>query len=216
MAAQAGDRPAERPDPRPHRRRRPGLRPGHRRARRARTTSSRATARLTVAAPGRSLRRIYGERDLLVAECLRRGTWDGLDAPALAALACCLVYEPRREEADAGERGIPRGAVPRRARGDRGDLVATDDLEEEHRLPRSEPPSAGLALATQRWASRRGARQRAARGRPRGRRLRALDEAGDRPARPDLDRRRRRARPHRPRVDRRHPARHRRLQSSVA
>ena len=37
--------------------------------------------------PGRALRRIYGERDLLVAECLRRGVWNDLDAPGLAALA---------------------------------------------------------------------------------------------------------------------------------
>src|SRR5690606_14886827 len=40
--------------------------------------------RLLVAAPGRQLRRIYGERDLLVAECLRTGAWAGVDAPTLA------------------------------------------------------------------------------------------------------------------------------------
>ncbi|MGO1921876.1 MAG: DEAD/DEAH box helicase, partial [Microbacterium sp.] len=53
---------------------------------------------------GRTMRRIYGERDLLVAESLRQGLWQGLDAPSLAAMACCLVYEPRRDEANAGER----------------------------------------------------------------------------------------------------------------
>jgi ATP-dependent RNA helicase HelY len=108
---------------------------------------------LTVAAPGRALRRIYGERDLLVAECLRRGTWNSLDAPSLAALAAALVYEPRREGAEVGERGMPRGPF-------RAALEATDaiweelsSIEAEHRLPGSEQPSAGISLATQRWAS---------------------------------------------------------------
>jgi ATP-dependent RNA helicase HelY len=108
--------------------------------------------KLSVAAPGRSLRRIYGERDLLVAECLRTGSWDGLDAPGLAAMASCLVFEPRREDSALGDRGLPRGPF-------RAALEATEaiwsrltDLEEEHRLPRTEVPSAALALATLHWA----------------------------------------------------------------
>ncbi|HWH26022.1 MAG TPA: DEAD/DEAH box helicase [Pseudolysinimonas sp.] len=108
---------------------------------------------LGVAAPGRTLRRIYGDRDLLVAECLRRGVWDSLDAPGLAALASCLVFEPRRENSDPQEFRMPRGAF-------RSALEATGtvwsqltDIEEEHRLPESTPPSAGLALATHNWAS---------------------------------------------------------------
>ncbi len=107
---------------------------------------------LTVAAPGRSLRRIYGERDLLVAECLRRGTWDGLDGPALAALAAALVFEPRREGTDAGERGLPKG--PFRPALDATEQIWSElsDLEAEHRLPDSEPPSSAISLATQRWA----------------------------------------------------------------
>ena len=105
---------------------------------------------VTVAATGRSLRRIYGERDLLVAECLRRGTWNDLDAPSLAAVVSTLIFEPRREEA--GERNLPRGAF-RAAMEATGELWAQlSDLEAEHRLPDSNPPSTGLALATQLWA----------------------------------------------------------------
>ncbi|MBD8205355.1 DEAD/DEAH box helicase [Microbacterium sp. CFBP 8790] len=107
----------------------------------------------TVLTPaGRTMRRIYGERDLLVAESLRQRLWDGLDAPSLAALACCLVYEPRRDEAGPGERGLPRGAF-------RGALDATqtlwqelDDLERDHRLPGSAEPASGLAPAMHAWA----------------------------------------------------------------
>lgn len=107
---------------------------------------------LEVTASGRQLMRIYGERDLLVAECLRRGVWDDLDAPGLAALASTLVYEPRREGADAGDRGLPRGAF-------RAALEATEAVWEElsalevhHRLPEGTAPSPGIALATQKWA----------------------------------------------------------------
>ncbi len=105
---------------------------------------------VVVAAPGRSLRRIYGERDLLVAECLRRGLWDELDAPALAALVSTLVFEPRREET--GERKLPGGPF-RAAMEATGELWSQlSDLEAGHRLPESDPPSTGLALATQLWA----------------------------------------------------------------
>ncbi|WP_460795333.1 DEAD/DEAH box helicase [Microbacterium sp. GXF0217] len=101
---------------------------------------------------GRTMRRIYGERDLLVAESLRQGLWKGLDAPSLAAMACCLVYEPRRDEANSGERGLPRGAF-RAAYERTTDLWAQlDDLEHDHHLPGSEPLAAGLAGAMHAWA----------------------------------------------------------------
>ena len=100
---------------------------------------------------GRTMRRIYGERDLLVAESLRQGLWNGLDAPSLAAMACCLVYEPRRDDG-AGERNLPRGAF--RAAFDRTTTLwaELDDLEQDHHLPGSEPPSAGLAGPMHAWA----------------------------------------------------------------
>jgi ATP-dependent RNA helicase HelY len=108
---------------------------------------------LTLSPDGRMLRRIYGERDLLVAESIRRGFWDELDAPSLAAMATTLVYEPRREEGELGDRHLPRGRF-REAFDRTGDLWATlDDLEQANRLPGSQPLSTGLALAMFRWAS---------------------------------------------------------------
>jgi ATP-dependent RNA helicase HelY len=101
---------------------------------------------------GRTMRRIYGERDLLVAESLRQGLWKGLDAPSLAAMACCLVYEPRRDEANAGERNLPRGAF-RTAYDKTTTLWAElDDLEKDHQLPGTEPLAPGLAGAMHSWA----------------------------------------------------------------
>lgn len=99
---------------------------------------------------GRTMRRIYGERDLLVAESLRLGLWDELDAASLAALACCIVYEPRRDEAG-GERGLPRGAFRTALSETQALWQQLDDLEREHRLPGSEPISAGLAQAMHSW-----------------------------------------------------------------
>lgn len=101
---------------------------------------------------GRTMRRIYGERDLLVAESLRLGIWKNLDAPSLAALATCIVYQPRRDDGGPSERGLPRGPF-RAALSATEDLWSRlDDLEQDHNLPGSEPPSAGLAQAMASWA----------------------------------------------------------------
>ena len=101
---------------------------------------------------GRTLKRIYGERDLLVAECLRRGYWTELDAAGLAAMACALVFEPRRDDGLAHDRNLPRGAF-RPALERTTDLWARlDDLERDNRLPGSEPVSTALALAMHQWA----------------------------------------------------------------
>ncbi len=111
-----------------------------------------ADGEATLTDAGRTMRRIYGERDLLVAESLRLGLWDQLDASSLAALACCLVYEPRRDEAGLGEHGMPRGHF-RAAFEATGDLWSRlDDLEQESRLPGSEPLAPGLAMAMQSWS----------------------------------------------------------------
>jgi len=106
----------------------------------------------TLTVHGRTLKRIYGERDLLVAECLRRNIWNQLDAPSLAAMACALVFEPRRDEGLAHERTLPRGAF-RPALDKTIDIWSRlDDLERENRLPGSEPPSTSLAMAMHAWA----------------------------------------------------------------
>jgi len=106
----------------------------------------------TLTAHGRTMKRIYGERDLLVAESLRLRLWNVLDAPSLAAIACALVYEPRRDDGGYGDRRLPRGAF-RIALEKTTDLwQRLDDLETEHRLPGSEPPSANLSTAMHGWA----------------------------------------------------------------
>ena len=107
---------------------------------------------LVVAPWGELLRRIYGDRDLLVAECLRRDTLRGLDAAGLAAMCCALSYEPRRD--DDGDPRLPGGPGFSRAYDRMLDIwVQLDDLAEQHRLPRSEMPHAGLARTMHDWAT---------------------------------------------------------------
>ncbi|GIJ24865.1 ATP-dependent RNA helicase [Micromonospora qiuiae] len=67
------------------------------------------TAEGAVTDAGRMLGRIWTEADLLVAECLRQGVWDGLSPAELAAAVSVVVFEARR---DVDERAsLPRGAV---------------------------------------------------------------------------------------------------------
>ncbi|WCD92193.1 DEAD/DEAH box helicase [Microbacterium sp. nov. GSS16] len=108
--------------------------------------------RLSLTDAGRTMRRIYGERDLLVAESLRQGLWRTLDAPSLAAMASCLVYEPRRDEQNMGERGLPRGAFRIAYDATTRLWAELDDLEHDYSLPRTEPLAPGLAAAMHAWA----------------------------------------------------------------
>lgn len=47
---------------------------------------------------GQRLRRIFGERDLVIAMSLDEGAWDGLDECELASMVSALVYDSRSED----------------------------------------------------------------------------------------------------------------------
>jgi ATP-dependent RNA helicase HelY len=103
-----------------------------------------------VTADGERLKRIYAESDLLVAECMREGVWNGLDAPGLAACVSAVVYEARRDDNVA-----PR--VPAAVRTALRETVriwsGLDDRERDHRLDPTPEPDLGIVWAIHGWAS---------------------------------------------------------------
>ncbi len=101
---------------------------------------------------GERLRRLYTEKDLLAAECLRLGLWKQLTPAELAAAVSALVHEPRRDEGDLSPR-MPTENVAEACRGMDRLWAALEEHEEEHALPVTGAPDAGLAWSIHRWAS---------------------------------------------------------------
>ncbi|KRE62824.1 DEAD/DEAH box helicase [Nostocoides sp. Soil756] len=101
---------------------------------------------------GERLRRLYTEKDLLAAECLRHDVWKRLDAPGLAAAVSSLVHEPRHEEADVSPR-MPNDEVAEAVREMERLWSRIQDLETEHDLPTTSMPDGGMAWMVHRWAS---------------------------------------------------------------
>lgn len=117
-------------------------------------TGLQESGRIRVTDDGRWLRRLYAENDLLLAECLRRRAWDGLDPAGLAAVVSTVVYQSRRD--DAPDPYIPGGPTGRLAAVlDETQRVwsEVDDLEEAHGIEATGPLDLGLVGAMYRWAS---------------------------------------------------------------
>ena len=72
----------------------------------------------TLTEQGQLLRRLYSERDLVLAQAITEGVLDDLSAPQIAALLSSLLYEARRGEGGESRRypGGPHGLVAQRAR----------------------------------------------------------------------------------------------------
>ncbi|HET8603145.1 MAG TPA: DEAD/DEAH box helicase [Marmoricola sp.] len=100
---------------------------------------------------GRRLMRIYNEMDLVVAEALRAGLWDGLDAPALAAVLAALVYESRGGD-DAAPPPVPGGRVREVLDAMVRLWSELSALEEDHHLDQLRQPDLGFSWAAWRWA----------------------------------------------------------------
>jgi ATP-dependent RNA helicase HelY len=104
-----------------------------------------------VTAEGRRLGSLYTELDLLAAECLRRGLWEGLTAPELAACVSALSFESRRAD-DANPPRLPPGRV----REVFGSMVRAwaelDQLERDNGLSFLREPDLGFAWTAYKWA----------------------------------------------------------------
>jgi ATP-dependent RNA helicase HelY len=107
---------------------------------------------LLVTESGKMLARIYGERDLMVAEAIRLGIWNQLDAAGLAAMAAALVYEPRRDD-EAFEPRAVRGAFEESFRNTQLLWEELESLTKKHKLPRSSRIEMDLSYPIFRWAT---------------------------------------------------------------
>jgi ATP-dependent RNA helicase HelY len=100
---------------------------------------------------GQRLTRLYSELDLLAAECLRRGLWEGLNPAELAACVSVLSFESRKQPEDAGPARMPKGPVR--------DVLTTmartwgelDHLERSNGLSFLREPDPGFVWAAYRW-----------------------------------------------------------------
>jgi len=101
---------------------------------------------------GERLRRLYTEKDLLAAECLRHDVWKRLDAAGLAAAVSALIHEPRHEEAEVSPR-MPTDEVAEAVARMERLWSEIEDLETEHDLPSTSMPDGGMAWMVHRWAS---------------------------------------------------------------
>jgi ATP-dependent RNA helicase HelY len=103
---------------------------------------------------GENLRRLYTEKDLLAAECLRLGVWKRLDPAGLASVVSALIHEPRRDETDPSPR-MPNEDVAEAVREMTRLWSVLEDRERELGLPLTGDPDAGMAWMMHRWASGR-------------------------------------------------------------
>ena len=101
---------------------------------------------------GRRLAALYTELDLLAAECLRAGVWEGMKPADLAACVSALVFESRQPD-DAATPRLPGG----RSREVLAEMVRiwgeVEQREKNHRVDSPREPDLGFSWAAYRWAS---------------------------------------------------------------
>jgi ATP-dependent RNA helicase HelY len=101
---------------------------------------------------GEQLVRIFHESDLLIAECLESGLFDGLEPASLAGVVSCFTYEHRSPNPP------PPPWYPNRDVRDRIDeimqIAADLNADEKHsRLPLTRPPDPSFFALAHGWAA---------------------------------------------------------------
>ncbi|TCK23069.1 DEAD/DEAH box helicase [Pseudonocardia endophytica] len=99
---------------------------------------------------GQALSRLWGESDLLAAECLRHGVWEGLEPEELAAVVSALVYESRRDDAPMPR--LPSGPVSDALERTVELWTELDADQRRHKAERTRAPDLAFAWPMHRWA----------------------------------------------------------------
>jgi len=111
--------------------------------------------RQQVSDAGRMLARIYGELDLVAAECIRAGVFDGLTVPQLAAVLSSLVFEARRSDDHTRRPRMPDAASSDAVTEVRRVWREVSLIERDARLTRTGEPEIGFAEVAYGWAAGR-------------------------------------------------------------
>lgn len=107
---------------------------------------------LAITSDGQMLSRLYTDRSLVIAECLRRGLWQNLTAPELAACVAALVFESRSDD-DAAPR-LPKGPVREVLAEQVHIWAAIETLENEFKVKPTPEPDLGFCWAAFQWANK--------------------------------------------------------------
>jgi ATP-dependent RNA helicase HelY len=107
----------------------------------------------TLTDAGRLLTRLNSEGELVVAEALREGRLDDIDAASMAAVVSCFTFQRRGPENNeaAPPRRWPNQEVARRSRALDGVWRDLQLAEREARLPETRRPDPGFTAAIHAW-----------------------------------------------------------------
>lgn len=107
---------------------------------------------VTVTEEGECLAQLHHPSDLLVAQCLRKGVWEGLDPAELAAVAALCTFENRR---DTGGEEVEVPTEPLAAAMNATESLWNDLVTEEqrHGLALTRMPESGLCTAIHQWTA---------------------------------------------------------------
>ena len=109
-------------------------------------------------AAGEMMRTLYAENDIVIAEALRTGAWEGLHPPALAAAVSSLIYSGRRDDENRAPRvpGGPGGFLGAALNETVRLWSKVDDMQKERRLPDLPTPQWGIVGPIHGWAQGKG------------------------------------------------------------
>ena len=106
---------------------------------------------LTLTSTGQSLRRIYGDKDLLTCLCLEAGFLNTLDPAAIAATIAALTYQGKRDTIEHLPR-YPHPSLRESITTINRELARLNASEEEHKLPQTPACDFGLVEPIYAWA----------------------------------------------------------------
>ncbi|MFN8183708.1 MAG: DEAD/DEAH box helicase [Candidatus Nanopelagicales bacterium] len=106
---------------------------------------------LSVTADGAMLGRLYTDRSLVIAECLRAGLWRDLTPPELVACVSALVFSSRTDEETVPR--LPNGAVRDVLAEQVHRWASIEALESEFHVATTPEPDMGFCWAAFQWAN---------------------------------------------------------------